>query len=107
LTANSVRTYEDVQLVSQYESKQTILNPQVAAVHYTLLLVDMSGSVSESGNGDAVAQAGGAFTERVKKEQRAATYAFDASQNLYPIVPFTDQAGSARAGVKFLAPFKP
>ena len=45
LTADRFRIYEDDQLVSQYESKQTILNPEVAAVHYTLLLVDMSGSV--------------------------------------------------------------
>jgi hypothetical protein len=107
LTANSFHIYEDGQLVSQYESKQTILNPQVAAVHYTLLLVDMSGSVSESGNGDVIAQAVGTFTERVEKEQKVAIYAFDGSPNLYPIVGFTDQAGSAKAGVQVLATFKP
>src|SRR5579864_4072695 len=61
LSADSFRIYEDGQLVSQYESKQTIVNPEVTAVHYTLLLVDMSGSVSESGNGEVVAQAVGAF----------------------------------------------
>jgi hypothetical protein len=107
LTANSFRIYEDEQLVSQYESKQTILNPQVTAVHYTLLLVDMSGSVSESGNGDVIAQAVGTFTERVEKEQKVAIYAFDGSPNLYPIVGFTDRAGSAKAGVQVLATFKP
>jgi hypothetical protein len=107
LTANSFRIYEDGQLVSQYESKQTILNPQVAAVHYTLLLVDMSGSVSESGNGDLIVQAVGAFTDRVEKEQKVAIYAFDGSPNLYPIVPFTDQPGSAKAGVQQLATFRP
>src|SRR5271165_2847527 len=51
LTADRFHIYEDGQLVSQYESKQTVLNPSVAAVHYTFLLVDMSGSVTESGNG--------------------------------------------------------
>jgi hypothetical protein len=107
LTADKFRIYEDGQLVSQYESKQTILNPQVAAVNYTLLLVDMSGSVSESGNGDAVAQAVGAFTERVEREQKVAIFAFDGSPDLYPIVPFTDQPGSAKAGVQQLAAFKP
>jgi hypothetical protein len=107
LTADRFRIYEDGQLVSQYESKQTILNPQVAAVHYTLLLVDMSGSVSESGNGDAIAQAVGAFTDRVEKEQKVAIYAFDGSPELHPIVPFTDQPGSAKAGVQQLATFKP
>jgi hypothetical protein len=107
LTAAQFRIYEDDQLVSAYESKQTILNPEVAAVHYTLLLVDMSASVSESGNGEAVALAVGTFTERVQKQQKVAIYAFDGSADLHPIVPFTDQAGSAKAGVQQLATFKP
>jgi len=107
LTADQFRIYEDGQLVSEYESKQTILNPEVAAVHYTLLLVDMSGSVSESGTGETLAQAVGTFTDRVEKQQRVAIYAFDGSPNLYPIVPFTDQPGSAKAGVQQLATFKP
>ena len=34
--------------MSVHESQQTIINPEVAAEHYTLLLVDMSGSVTES-----------------------------------------------------------
>jgi hypothetical protein len=107
LTADRFKIFEDDNLVSQYESKQTILNPEVAAVHYTLLLVDMSGSVSESGTGETLVQAVGAFTERVEKDQKVAIYAFDGSPDLYPIVPFTDQAGNAKAGVQQLATFKP
>ncbi len=99
--------YEDGQLVSEYESKQTILNPEVAAVHFTLLLVDMSGSVSESGNGPLIAQAVVAFADRVGRAQKVGIYAFDGGPDLYPIVPFTDQAGSAQAGVAQLATFKP
>jgi hypothetical protein len=107
LTADRFRIYEDGQLVSQYESKQTIVNPEVAAAHYTLLLVDMSGSVSESGGVDTLVQAVGAFTDRVEKQQKVGIYAFDGSPDLYPIVPFTDQPGSARAGVAQLSTFKP
>jgi hypothetical protein len=107
LTADRFRIYEDGQLVSQYESKQTIANPEVAAVHYTLLLVDMSGSVSESGSVDTLVQAMSTFTQRVEKQQKVAIYAFDGSPDLYPIVPFTDQAGSAQAGVSLLSTFKP
>jgi hypothetical protein len=107
LDAQSFRIYEDDQLVSQYESKQTILNPEVAAVHYTLLLVDMSGSVSESGTGDTLVQAVGTFTDRVEKNQKVGIYAFDGSPDLTPIAPFTDQPGSAKAGVQTLATFKP
>ena len=107
LTAEQFHIYEDGQLVSQYESKQTILNPEVAAVHYTLLLVDMSGSVTESGTGDTLVQAVGTFGSHVEKQQKVGIYAFDGSADLYPIVPFTDQAGSAKAGVQQLATFKP
>jgi len=49
LTADRYTIFEDDRPVSALESRQTILNPQVAAVHYTLLLMDMSGSVTESG----------------------------------------------------------
>jgi hypothetical protein len=107
LTADKFRIYEDGQLVSQYESKQTILNPEVAAVHYTLLLVDMSGSVTESGTTPDLIAAVTAFTDRVEKQQKVAIYAFDGSPDLYPIVPFTDQPGSAKAGAQQLASFKP
>lgn len=107
MKAEQFRIYEDDQLVSQYESKQTILNPEVAAVHYTLLLVDMSGSVSESGTGDTLVQAVGTFTDRVEQQQKVGIYAFDGSPDLTPIAPFTDQPGSAKAGVQVLSTFKP
>ena len=48
---------------------------------------------------DAVVQAVGTFTDRVEKQQKVAIYAFDGSPDLHPIVPFTDQPGSAKAGV--------
>src|SRR5262249_35231460 len=69
--------------------------------------VDMSGSVSESGTGDTLVQAVGTFTDRVEKQQKVGIYAFDGSPDLTPIVPFTDQPGSAKAGVQQLATFKP
>jgi hypothetical protein len=107
LTADRFRIYEDRQLVSQYESKQTIVNPEVAATHYTLLLVDMSGSITESGAVDTLIQAAGAFIDRVEKQQKVGIYAFDGGTDLYPIVPFTDQAASAKAGIGQLGTFRP
>jgi hypothetical protein len=107
MTADQFVIYEDGQVVSQYESKQTILNPEAAASHYTLLLVDMSGSISESGNANTVVDAATAFTENVEKYQKVGVYAFDGSEDLYPISPFTSSSGSATAGVKRLATFKP
>src|SRR5215468_7207110 len=67
LTAERFKIYEDGQPVSVLESKQTILNPEVAASQFTLLLVDMSGSVSESGDVPVIVQAAQAFADRVQK----------------------------------------
>lgn len=106
LTADKFRIYEDAQIVSPYESKQTILNPTVAASHYTLLLIDMSGSISQSGGAQAVVEAATAFTEHVEKHQKVGVYAFDGSEDLYPISSFTNSAGSATAAVKSLGSFK-
>jgi hypothetical protein len=106
LTADKFRIYEDGLLVSQYESKQTIINPEVAASHYTLLLVDMSGSIANSGAAQTLVEAAGAFTERVQKQQRVAVYAFDGSENLTLIAPFTS-GGGAKAAIAGLASYKP
>ena len=84
--------------MSQYESKQTILNPTVAASHYTLLLIDMSGSISESGSSQAVVDAATTFTEHLEQYQKVGVYAFDGSEDLHPVAPFTNSAGSAKAG---------
>lgn len=106
LTADQFVIYEDGKVVSQYESKQTIINPEAAASHYTLLLVDMSGSISESGESSTVVDAATAFTERVEKFQKVGVYAFDGSEDLHPIAPFTSSAGGATAAVKRLESFK-
>lgn len=89
LTAQSFRIYEDDHPVSVLESKQTILNPEVSAAHYTLLLVDMSGSVSGSGDVPVIVDSARAFSERVQKYQKVAVYAFDGSADIHPISSFS------------------
>lgn len=107
LTAESFRIYEDGSLVSPTESQQTIVNPEVAAEHYTLLLVDMSGSVTES---DQVPVLQAAATELVSQvegsSQRVAVYAFDGEEEIHEIVGFTTEGG-ATAGVARLGGFRP
>jgi hypothetical protein len=49
----------------------------------------------------------GTFADRIGKQQKVGIYAFDGSPDLTPIVPFTDQAGNAQAGVSQLSTFKP
>ena len=107
LEASDFAIYEDEQLVSEFESKQTIINPEVAAVMYTLLLIDMSGSITESGEADNVVNAAKMFTERVGEHQKVGVYAFDGSEDIYKVVPFTEGAGSVDGGLEGLRTFKP
>lgn len=88
LTAEQFHIYEDDHLVSPFESKQTILNPEVAARHFTLLLLDMSGSVTGSGELPALQAAVERFTDRVGKLQDTAVYAFDGRADLIALRGF-------------------
>jgi len=106
LLASDFNIYEDGRLVSRDESRQSIVNPEVAAVHYTLLLVDMSASVTESDQVDEIVQASTEFVTRVEPYQKVAVYAFDGSTDLYEITPFTESESRASQGLAKLAAFK-
>ncbi|MCX4240606.1 VWA domain-containing protein [Paraliomyxa miuraensis] len=106
LTADDFAIYEDDQLVSTFESKQTIQNPDVAAVMYTLLLLDMSGSITESGQSDLVVDAAEGFVERVGQSQKVAVYAFDGGKDIRSVVRFTEAKGSVEGGLEGLRTYK-
>lgn len=106
LTAESFNIYEDDTLVSITESQQVILNPEVAAGHYTLLLVDMSGSVSESEDMSSVVEAADTFATKVESNNFVAIYAFDGNEDLHKLSGFAKaQEGSSRA--ERISSFKP
>ena len=104
LAPDQFHIYEDGQPVSVLQSRQTILQPEVAAIHYTLLLVDMSGSVVDSGDMPALIQAASSFAERVGPYQKVAIYTFDGSPHLTPLVGF---GGNIRGGIHVLATRRP
>jgi len=106
LAADSFRIYEDERLVSIHESKQTILNPEVAAVHYTLLLVDMSGSVTESGDLPTVIDAASSFADRIRNKQQVGIYAFDGRKDLQRISGFDNNPDRLRSRIGALSSFK-
>ena len=107
LEADDFRIYEDNRLVSVQESQQTIVNPEVAAEHYTLVLVDMSGSVSESDQVPMIEAAAQELTSQLEEHQRVAVYAFDGAEEIHRITPFTGSSGAASAGVGRLSNFRP
>ncbi|HEY5927549.1 MAG TPA: VWA domain-containing protein [Kofleriaceae bacterium] len=106
LTADKFRIYEDGSPVSVLESKQTILNPEVSATHYTLLLIDMSGSVSESDDVPVITQSASAFAARIEKFQKVAVYAFDGSPQIQPIAGFGSGTGGTSSGIARLSEYK-
>ncbi|GAB4522600.1 MAG: hypothetical protein Tsb0020_41020 [Haliangiales bacterium] len=106
LEADSFHIYEDERLVSVHESQQTILSPEVAAEHNTLLLVDMSGSIVESGDVPTIMSAASSFSDRVGKYQRVAVYAFDGRAEIMRISPFSNQESSVRRGIQGLERFR-
>jgi hypothetical protein len=103
LTPADFHIYEDGQPVSIFESKQTILQPEVAAAHYTLLLVDMSGSVVGSPDLDKVVAGAASFAQRVGRYQKLGIYAFDGSPRITQVAPFGggDPQGTLRAFAGF------
>jgi len=103
LTADRFTIMEDGSNVSALEAKQTILNPEVAASHYTLLLVDMSGSVTASGDVPVIVQAAQAFAGRVQQYQKIAVYTFDGAADIHEMAGF---AATADAGLAKLAEYK-
>jgi hypothetical protein len=106
LLASDFNIYEDGRIVSRDESRQTIVNPEIAAVHYTLLLVDMSASVTESDQLGRIVQASQEFVTRVEPYQKTAVYAFDGSPTLYEVAPFSDSEQRTEQGLGKLAQFQ-
>lgn len=105
LLATDFKIYEDGKIVSIDESRQTIVNPEVAAVHQTLLLVDMSASVTESDQVAQIVQAAQQFVAQVGSYQKVAVYAFDGSKEIHEIAPFSDDGRRANAGLAKLSAF--
>ncbi len=99
LDAKQFRIYEDGRLISPYESKQTILNPDVAVSHYMVLLMDLSGSIVESGSLPKLIKAASAFTERVARGREIAIYGFDGRKRLIPVSGFTGDAATVKAAL--------
>ena len=106
LSAETFRIYEDDHLISPYESQQTILNEDVAVAHYTLLLLDLSGSITESGSLPLLLEAASAFAEKVARTHLFAVYGFDGSPNLIPVVGFTNQPAQVKSGLKVLESYR-
>jgi hypothetical protein len=74
---------------------------------YTMLLLDMSGSVTESGESDALVDAAQTFVQVVEESpQKVGVYAFDGDKDIRSVVPFTEATGSVEGGLEGLRAYK-
>jgi Mg-chelatase subunit ChlD len=85
LAATSLRILEDGARISPTESHETLVRPEVAAEHDTLLLVDTSGSVVKSHRLPALQAAATELLSQVEGgNQRVAVYALTARSRSTP-----------------------
>jgi hypothetical protein len=106
LDAKQFRIYEDNRVVSIYESKQTILNPDIEVDHFMVLLLDLSASMTESGSLPALIAAANTFAERVTKGAQVAVYGFEGTDRLTPVVGFTRDPAALTSAISGLSSFK-
>jgi len=103
-TETSFTIYEDGGEISIYESDQQIIPQEAAYEIKNLLLLDMSGSIVESGNLPPLQQAATTFTDSLS-EQEVAIYAFDGRENIQLIVDFTDDQPALAVAIASLGTF--
>lgn len=87
LTEQNFNIYENEQLISPEETKQTLLAREVAALHRVLLLVDMSTAGKEPEN-KQISRAVANFVTLTRKTQAVTVYAFDGREKLQLIGDF-------------------
>jgi len=97
LTATDFEISEDGALISTGDSKQALLKPEVAAAHYTLLLLDMSGSVEGADQTVMITEAARQFVSELSSQQHVAIYAFDGASELHRIQSFSPARAAARS----------
>ena len=93
---------EDGELVSEYESQQTILNPKAQFRLVSILLLDMSGSILESGNLSALQEAAVAYVEATTQVSEVGIYRFDGRADIVSVVEVTDDLTVLRDGIESL-----
>lgn len=106
LTADRFTLFEDEQPVSRFESQQRIRPRGQDMRMYSVLLLDLSGSMLRSGDYPNLRVAADAFLDRVFEKDasmhRVAIYAFDGRQALTPVTDFTNDRGALKAGLDSL-----
>lgn len=101
LASSNFRIYEDGQLVSSAEAQQTLADRELAAQHFTLLLIERSSSGVMSDQVGLI-RASEVWLAQIQPDQRVAVYAFDGGKTLRPILPFQREQRDPRQALASL-----
>lgn len=106
LSADNFRISEDGQDLTPAQTQQTLLPPDSVAVHRALLLVDLSGPVTEGDMRQRIATAAARFVTKAHKTQPVSVYAFDGGTAIRQVGDFP-QGEDEIADVPGIASYTP
>lgn len=88
LTPQSFKITEDGQALTLEQTQQTLLPPDSVATHRALLLVDMSGPVTEGELRQKIAAAAARFVTKAHRTQDVSVYAFDGGLSIRKVADY-------------------
>jgi hypothetical protein len=99
LTAERFSVYENGTPIPAVQAGTTLLEANTAAAHYTMLLIDASGTAVRTGALAAIAEGVQGLIERVGTLQRITVYAYDGAATLVSLTPNGPQPASNLTGL--------
>ncbi len=106
LSAENFKIYEDELYIPAENSRQVLLDKELAQAHRTVVLVDHSAATDEDIRkeiGDALR----IFVQRVRSTQPVAVYAFDGRKELRRVAEFSKQQKKGKANDQFETKLRP
>lgn len=99
LTPERFSVLENGTPIPVQEAGTTLLEANTAAAHYTLILIDASGTSQRTGALTAIAEGLPGFLDRVGTLQRVVVYAFDGASTLVLLTPTGPQPAASLSGL--------
>lgn len=106
IRAEDFEIFEDDQRVLPEVGRQALLDRDIAAVHRSLLLIDLSTATSESVRAE-IARSVGVFAERVVPTQPVSVYAFDGRPELRAVIELARGATLVKSELQRIVKMEP
>lgn len=107
LEAGNFKVYEDGKLMPPAKAKRAVLEARGNSVHYTLVLLDLSGPAADSEDLPEIATAVKRLVEKLDGKQEVAVSVFDGEDEIAPFLGFGAGAKQAQGLVEGIRKFRP